>query len=105
MGKGEKDLNLKFGLALVFSIGGMLFVFIRNKTIKPSKSRSGSSKSSDCSNEGISLRGSKSEHLYASSKTSDSCVFDPLASDKNALYFKRDYVIWNMDVACLQIYM
>ncbi|GJY45113.1 protein CHUP1, chloroplastic [Tanacetum coccineum] len=77
MGKGKKDINLKIGLALVFSIGGMLFSLIRNKT---SKSQSGSSKGSDCSNEGISSRGSKSEHRDASSKT---CVFDPLASDKN----------------------
>ncbi|PWA66328.1 hypothetical protein CTI12_AA323890 [Artemisia annua] len=83
MGKGQKDINFKIGLALVFSIGGMLFSFIRNKTINPSKSQSGSSKSSDCSNEGIPSRGSKSEHGDASSKMSDSCVFDPLASDKN----------------------
>ncbi|GJV44689.1 protein CHUP1, chloroplastic [Tanacetum coccineum] len=77
MGKGKKDINLKIGLALVFSIGGMLFSFIRNRT---SKSPSGSSKGSDCSNEGISSRCSKTELRDASSKT---CVFDPLASDKN----------------------
>ncbi|GKC48109.1 protein CHUP1, chloroplastic, partial [Tanacetum coccineum] len=76
MGKGKKDINLKIGLALVFSIGGVLFSLLRNKT---SKSQSGSSKGSDCSNEGISSRGSKTELRDASSKT---CVFDPLASDK-----------------------
>ncbi|GKB25829.1 RNA-directed DNA polymerase, eukaryota [Tanacetum coccineum] len=76
---GEREKGYKFENwpSLVFSIGGMLFSLIRNKT---SKSQSGSSKGSDCSNEGISSRGSKSEHRDASSKT---CVFDPLASDKN----------------------
>ncbi|GJZ64300.1 ALP1-like protein isoform X1 [Tanacetum coccineum] len=49
----------------------------RNRT---SKSPSGSSKGSDCSNEGISSRCSKSEHRDPSSKTG---VFDPLSSDKN----------------------
>nr|GEU39157.1 protein CHUP1, chloroplastic isoform X1 [Tanacetum cinerariifolium] len=87
MGKGKKDINLKIGLALVFSIGGMLFSFIRNKTLK---SPFGSSKGSDCSNEGISSRGSKSELRDASSKT---YVFDPLASDKNSAIFLSTCII------------
>lgn len=80
MGRGKKDIQpvvLKIGLALVFSIGGMIFTFIRNKRIKPPQS-------SDTSNHGSSIRGSKSEH-QASHTPPNSCPFDPLANGKDEL--------------------
>lgn len=85
MGSGKKDINpvvLKIGLVLAFSLGGIIFDFIRNKRIKPAQSPPDSTTPSDCNNQGISRRGgSKSENL-ASHKATNSCKFDPLATDK-----------------------
>lgn len=75
MGRGTREINaefLKIGIAVAFSLGGMLFAFIRNKRIKPSKSP------------GKESRGSKSEH-HASHRTQNSRQFDPLATDKHIL--------------------
>lgn len=80
---------LKFGLAVAFSLGGMVYTFLRNKRIKPSRSSSANSSkcSSDCNNQEVSVReswGSKSDHHHhASIMTSNSCQFDPLATDKH----------------------
>ncbi|KAI3670508.1 hypothetical protein L1987_87844 [Smallanthus sonchifolius] len=88
MGREKGDICpviLKIGLALAFSVGGMLCTFIRNKRIKPAQSPSDPSKSSDC--------GSKSKH-HASSGTPNSCQFDPLARDKhNSLSDKDSYLL------------
>ncbi|KAI3806846.1 hypothetical protein L1987_22761 [Smallanthus sonchifolius] len=88
MGREKGDISpviLKIGLALAFSVGGMLCTFIRNTRIKPAQSPSDPSKSSDCS--------SKSEH-HASSGTPASCQFDPLARDKhNSLSDKDSYLL------------
>ncbi|XP_071686731.1 protein CHUP1, chloroplastic-like [Rutidosis leptorrhynchoides] len=78
MGRGKKDIQpvvLKIGLALVFSISGMIFTFIKNKSIKPPQS-------SDTSNQGSSRRGAKSEN-QASHRTPNTCLFDPLATGKD----------------------
>nr|XP_043636921.1 protein CHUP1, chloroplastic-like [Erigeron canadensis] len=81
MGSEKKDINqvvLKVGLALVFSLGGMFFSFIRNKRIKPSQSP----KSSDCSDHESLLKDSKIE-VHVSHKAPNSLQFDPLATDKH----------------------
>ncbi|KAL8260812.1 hypothetical protein R6Q59_024861 [Mikania micrantha] len=97
MGREKKDMNpviLRIGLALAFSLGGMLCTFIRNNSIKPAKSSSEHSKSSDGNNQEISLRSSESEH-HASLETANSCQFDPLSSDihQNSLYDKDSYLL------------
>lgn len=88
MEMGKRDINpavLKIGLAVAFSLGGMLYSFLRNKRIKPSKSPSDRLKSSDCNNRVISVReswASQNDH-NASNTTPNSCQFDPLATDKH----------------------
>ncbi|KAI3684217.1 hypothetical protein L6452_33438 [Arctium lappa] len=82
MERGKRDMNtvvLKFGLAVAFSLGGMIYTFIRNKRIEPSKS-------SDCNNQVVSVRelwDLKSDHDHAANTTTDYCQFDPLATDKH----------------------
>ncbi|CAI9260964.1 unnamed protein product [Lactuca saligna] len=80
MGRGTREINpdfLKIGLAVAFSLGGMLFTFIRNKRIKPSKSPSDPSKSP-----GNESGGSKTIGRHASHTRH----FDPLATtDKHIL--------------------
>ncbi|KAM0034669.1 putative protein CHUP1 [Helianthus debilis subsp. tardiflorus] len=77
----KRDMSpviLKLGLALAFSLGGMLFTFLTNKRIKDYKS-------ADCKkNQGISPRRLNSEHPS----------FDPLATDKhNSLSDKDSYLL------------
>ncbi|KAI3512575.1 hypothetical protein L1887_19891 [Cichorium endivia] len=80
MGRGAREINpefLKIGLAVAFSLGGMIYTFIRTKRIKPSQRTSDPSKSS-----GKESRGSESEH-HASHVAPNSRQFDPLATDKH----------------------
>ncbi|KAI7727673.1 hypothetical protein M8C21_001129 [Ambrosia artemisiifolia] len=87
----KRDMSpviLKIGLALAFSIGGLLSTFISNKRIiKPSKS-------SDCKDREISARSEKSEDHASDDTPKKSCRFDPLASDRhNSLSDKDSYLL------------